>query len=127
MLVLRPLLIFAFVWTDRLFAQVPYLIPSSGSLEGHKIDCNFLSGNFHFHCLPLYLAYLIETVFGLLGTICLLMIIWAGFEWAFTGFQGDTSKAKNRLRNAIFGLIFAVLSYLIVNTVISTLLGSQTP
>lgn len=100
-------------------AQVePHLIPESGILaEG----CNFITGEFHFHCIPLYVAYLIQLIFSFLGTICLLVIIWAGFEWAFAGFQGDTSKAKLRLQNALLGLAFCVLSYLMVDTLISAL------
>ena len=97
----------------------PELIPASGYVG----SCNFIDGDIHFDCVPVYLAYLIQMIFGMLGTICLLMIIWAGYEWAFSALKGDSQQAKARLRNAIFGLIFSVLSYLMVDTILSVLLG----
>lgn len=101
------------------FAQfTTYLIPEDGILAQ---GCNFITGEFHFHCFPIYLGYLIQLVFGLLGTICLAMIIWAGYEWSFSGLMGDKEKAKNRLTNALLGLAFSVLSYLIVDTIVGAL------
>lgn len=102
----------------RALAQLtPSLIPQDGMIG----RCNFVTGDIHFDCVPLYVAYLIQLLFGSLGTICLLMIIWAGYEWAFSGLEGDSQKAKARLRNAIMGLIFSVAAFLIVDTVVSVL------
>lgn len=102
----------------------PQLIPESGQIG----SCNFITGDFHFDCIPLYLGYLVQMVFGFLGTICLLMIIWSGYEWVFAGAGGDNQKAKSRLTNALLGLAFAVLSYLIVDTIVSVLFaGPQAP
>jgi hypothetical protein len=43
--------------------------------------CNFITGDIHFDCIPLYFAYLIQLVFSFLGLICLAMIMWAGYKW----------------------------------------------
>lgn len=97
----------------------PQLIPESGQIG----RCSFITGDIHFDCIPLYLAYLIQLIFGMLGTLCLVMIIWAGYEWAFSGLQGDSQRAKSRLKNAILGLAFSVLSFLIVDFVVGVLLA----
>ncbi len=104
--------------------STPNLIPQNGVMviNGQVVpNCNFLNGDLHYHCVPIYVAYLIRLLFGLMGTICLFMIIWAGFEWAFSGLQNDTQAPKTRIRNAIMGLVLCTLSYLLVDTVISAL------
>ena len=108
------------------FAQLqnPQLIPESGMLDG---VCNFVTGEIGFACVPVYLGYLIQLVFGVLGGFCLLEIMRAGYEWAFSGFGGDTSKAKSRIRNALMGLAFAVLSFLIVDNVVTVLFAGARP
>ncbi len=106
------------VWAPSVGAQlIPSVIPASGMIG----RCSFITGDFHFDCIPLYLGYLIQLVFGLLGTVCLIEIIWAGYEWAFSGLTGDNQKAKGRLTNAILGLIFSLLAFLIVDTVVSAI------
>lgn len=95
----------------------PQLIPESGIIG----NCNFITGEIHFDCIPLYLAYLIRLVFSLLGIIFLAMIIWGGYEWAFSGLQSDSQKAKSRIRNAVLGLVFSLLSFLIVDAIVGVL------
>ena len=106
------------------FALTPYLLPESGTLGG---TCDFVTGEMHFECIPLYLAYLIKVIFGMLGTFCLLQIILAGYQWMITGIpgsgSGDTSGPKARLKNALFGLGFALLSFLITDLIVSVLIG----
>ncbi len=102
----------------------PYLIPRDGVMVINGVvvpNCNFLNGDLHYHCVPIYVAYIIRLLFGMMGTICLVMIIWAGFEWAFSGLQNDTQAPKTRIKNAIMGLVLCTLSYLLVDTVISAL------
>ena len=101
----------------------PQLIPRSGVLAP---GCNFITGDIHFHCIPLYLAYLIQLVVACLGTICLVMLIWAGYEWAFSSLEGDAQNAKKRIRNALLGMVLALLSFLIVDTVVTVLFTGPT-
>jgi hypothetical protein len=118
LLVLAPLLVPA-----AAFAQLnPQLIPESGTIG----RCSFITGDIHFDCIPLYVGYLIQLIFSFIGTICLVEIIWGGYEYALSGFQGDTTTAKKRISNAIFGLVFSVLAFLIVDTIVSVLLAGPT-
>lgn len=109
------------LWPLAASAQFLPLIPASGTIA----NCDFRTGDFHFNCFPVYLAYLIKVVFSVLGTLALLMLILAGYEWGTSSLEGgDTSKAKNRIKFAIGGFVFSILSYLIVNTIISAAFGT---
>jgi len=93
----------------------PHLIPTSGTIGG----CSFITGQFTWGCIPLYIGYLIQTVFSFIGTLCLIQIIWAGYEMAIGSVSGDKEAGKNRLQRALMGLAFSLFVYLIVNMVVS--------
>lgn len=95
------------------------LIPTGGNIG----SCNFVTGEFHFECFPLYLAFLIQVLFGFVAGGCLLHIVWGGYEWALAGLGGDTQGAKKRIQNAIIGLTMAVLTFLIIDTILLNLLS----
>lgn len=103
-------------WTKAL-AQAP-LIPESGTIG----NCSFITGEFHFECFPLYLAYLIRFFFGFAGGFALTEIIRGGYEYALSGVQAtgvDKESAKKRITHAILGLSVTVLTYLIIDTIVS--------
>ncbi len=97
----------------------PSLIPASGILAP---DCNFVTGEFHFHCIPLYVSYLIKLVFSFLGTIALIQIMIAGYQIQMGHLTGDNEGGKKRLYAAIFGLVFSLLAFLLIDTVISAVI-----
>ena len=97
----------------------PQLIPETGVLSP---TCNFVTGDLHYECIPIYLAYVIKLIFGFTGMICLLQIMRAGYELAFSGF-GDRESSKKRIQNALLGLAVCIFSYLIVDTVVTVLLS----
>lgn len=102
------------------YAQKLELIPGSGMIG----SCNFVTGEFHYACFPLYLGYLIQLAFAFGVGTCLTQIIWGGYEYAITpAVGGDNSGAKTRIRHAIIGLIVCILSFLIVDTIVLNLLS----
>ncbi len=118
---LRPVGLLGFLPAVAL-AQSPQglqLIPESGRIA----DCNFITGEFHFNCFPVYLGYLIQLAFAWGVGTSLMQIVWGGYEWAFAGLGGDTQGAKKRIQHAIIGLIVSILAFLIVDTVILNLLS----
>lgn len=101
----------------------PQLIPDTGTIG----SCSFITGDFHFECFPLYLAYLIRFAFAFAGGFALFQIIQGGYEYALSGLPAgivDKESAKKRISNAIIGLIVTVLSYLIVDTIVSAVFGA---
>jgi len=60
------------------------------------------------------IAYVINSVLGLLGVIFLVLIIYAGFLWmTATGNDEQVTKAKNILTRSIIGVIIIVAAYAI--------------
>lgn len=116
-----PIVIGLMMIASAVYAQDPALIPPDGELGGS--DCSFYTGVFGFHCFPIYVAYLIQTLFGLTGGFFLTNIIFAGFQIAYSPVTGDKDKGKERLRTAILGFAICVLAFLIVDFIASTLLS----
>ena len=97
----------------------PHLIPP----ESAKIaGCNFMTGEFSYNCIPLYVAYIVKTILSFLGTLALIQIIYAGYEIAIGSLEGDKEKGKKRLKNSIMGLLAAIFSFAIVDMILAVVL-----
>lgn len=71
------------------------------------------------------IANIIRIALGLLGTIALLLILYAGFIWMTAGGdQEKVSRAKKILSSALIGLLIIMASFAITSFVISRLLGA---
>jgi hypothetical protein len=93
------------------------LIPEEGSIG----ECNFVTGELGFQCVPIFIAYVVEWMFAAIGTWAVIMMVYAGYEIALGGALGGTSdKGKQRLTWAIVGLIASLLSFAILNFVIAS-------
>ncbi|MEK7218394.1 MAG: hypothetical protein AAB728_02920 [Patescibacteria group bacterium] len=101
--------------------SAPTVIPRSWD-EG---ACNIITGELHFGCFPILLAYLIQYLFMGIGMLALIQIMIAGYQWAVGSFgEGaptTVDSAKKRLRAAIVGLVFSILVFAIINFVISSI------
>lgn len=104
-------------------AQGPQVIPDTGMIG----TCSFITGEFHFECIPLYLAYLIRLLFSMAGGFALFQLIQGGYEYALSGLQPvasglpDKEAAKKRITNAILGMVVVVLSYLLIDTLVTAI------
>ena len=68
----------------------------------------------------------IQAVLGFLGIIFVVLMIIGGIQWMTAeGNEESVKKAKNRIKNAVIGLVIVVLSYAISVFVISTLLKNN--
>ncbi len=108
----------------KVFAQGvgPQLIPDSGTIG----NCSFVTGDFHFDCIPLYLAYLTRLAFGMAGGFALFQIVQGGYEYAISGLPTgiiDKESAKKRITHSLLGLVVVIFAYLIVDTIISAIFG----
>lgn len=62
-----------------------------------------------------FIVKLIDLVSSLAGTLCVLMLLYGGFQYMISGLNDDKESAKKTIRYAITGLIVSFLAYLIVN------------
>ena len=68
---------------------------------------------------------IIIIILGTLGTVFVVLIIIAGFQWMTA--SGDSEKvdeAKDRIKNSVIGIVIILASYAIVNFVIKVILSS---
>ncbi|MBI3331764.1 hypothetical protein HYZ99_02280 [Candidatus Peregrinibacteria bacterium] len=100
-------------------AQEPALIPPSGTLGA---GCNFITGEFDFECIPIYIGYLVQVVFAASGGFALIEILKSGYQIAMGGLTGDKERGKQRLTWALIGLAFCILAFVIVDYVVTTLI-----
>ncbi len=106
-------------------AQNPNLIPENGLLAP---GCNFITGEFGFHCVPIYIGMLMKILFGFAAGIALTEIIYSGYQIAFGGLQGgDTSGPRMRILYALLGLAVSVFAFAIIDTALLALTTPATP
>lgn len=119
-----------------LFLAITLLLPARALLQGPGLqvvpdtgmigNCSFITGDFSFECIPLYLAYVIRIAFGFAGGLALFQILQGGYEYALSGLQQfgglpDKESAKKRITNAILGLVVVVFAYLIIDTIVAAI------
>jgi type IV secretory pathway VirB2 component (pilin) len=75
-----------------------------------------------------YLQGLYRLLIGVGAIFAVVMIIIAGYQWIFSGGSADkTGAAKKRILSAVIGLILALLSYVILNTITPRLVALRFP
>lgn len=69
-----------------------------------------------------FIGRLIKAILGLSGSVALLMFVWGGFQYLWSG--GDpkkVEKGKETLINAVKGIVIIFFAYAAVNTIIKAL------
>jgi hypothetical protein len=90
-------------------------------LKGASDTCNggVKNSNGSGSAIIIYLKWILQLASGLVGTVIVLMLVWAGLGYiTSTGDPGQIKTAKNRIVNAITALIlflsmFAILNFLV--------------
>ena len=69
---------------------------------------------------------IVRVMLFLIGVISVIMLIYGGIQYVLsTGDSGKVTNAKNTILYAIVGLIVAILSYAIVNFVLTSINGEK--
>ncbi len=83
------------------------------------------TGALHVTDILYFIVKLIDLVSGLAGTLCVLMLLYGGFQYMMSGLNDDKESAKKTIRYAIMGLIVSFLAYLIVNLLFVQFTGME--
>ncbi len=75
--------------------------------------------------LKTYLAGMYTTIIGIAGIVAVVLIVWCGIKLMTSGSAGGKSEAKKCITNAIFGLLLAVGSWILLYTINPFLLINQ--
>ncbi len=84
-------------------------LPGIGDPNTGYIDVTKGMGN--------YINMIIRLVLGLIGVLAVFMIIVGGIEYMSTVSLGEKEGARTRITNALFGLLLALASYILLNTI----------
>ncbi len=75
-----------------------------------------------------YIRGVYRLLIGLAALFAVVMIIIGGYQWIFSGGSSDkTGAAKKRIFGAAIGLMLALLSYIILNTITPRLVALRLP
>lgn len=72
--------------------------------------------------LESFIGRLIKAILGLSGSVALLMFVWGGFQYLWSG--GDpkkVEKGKETLKNAVLGIVIIFFAYTFVSAIIKIL------
>lgn len=94
-------------WATDSFAQIQYvpLTPLPGDNPGEPIT------------VTQYLPRVFTLLVGLAGVLAVLMIVIGGVQYLSTDAIGGKNEAKERITNAIMGLLLAIGAFIILNTI----------
>ncbi|MEK7180436.1 MAG: pilin [Patescibacteria group bacterium] len=73
--------------------------------------------------LNTYLQFVFQFAIGITGILAVIMIILGGITYLSTDAVSGKTEGKNMISNALWGLLLAILSWLILNTINPTLLN----
>ncbi len=73
-----------------------------------------------------YFSQMYQLGVGIATALAVLMVIWGGVEYVTTDAIGGKEEGKERIQNAILGLLLALGSYLILKTINPALLNTNT-
>ena len=74
------------------------------------------------------IARVIKIVLGFLGTIAVVLIIVAGFQWmTAAGNEDKVGKAKKIMTAAVIGLVIVLMAYALSTFVINAIIGATNP
>jgi len=87
--------------------------------EGYKSDCTQTSNE---TTLEKYLPGVFKLAIGLSAVFAVLMIVIGGFQYISSDAIMKKSEGKERIKNAVFGLVLVISAWLILNTINPNLL-----
>jgi len=80
-----------------------------------------------FNFFELYVSAIYVYLIGISILIAIIMIMIGGLQYAFAGGHGDVGKAKERIKNAVIGLVLLLSTYSILYLVNPQLVSLETP
>ncbi|MCL2869204.1 hypothetical protein FWF48_00105 [Candidatus Saccharibacteria bacterium] len=110
------------IWVGRIFAA-----PTTGGVAGGALEAKGTDQPTDLFGASGIFTQVTNTLLFGVGIISVIMLIYGGFRYIISG--GDSKRvtdAKNTIMYAIIGLIIAILSYAIINFIITSLASSST-
>ncbi len=124
---IKTIIIISFLFI--LVGNFSYAVPSGGAVGGvdkqllEELDKAGTASNLSAKDPRLIVADIVKTLLSILGTIFLVLVVYAGFLWmTAAGDEKKVEKAQSIIKMAIIGLAVVLLSYAITLFVVNVLL-----
>lgn len=126
--IILSLLIFTFVIPIFAIAQADSKVPAIETIRNEKYGATELgydTSGVAIDKLRNTRNIIIKTILGFIGAFFLVLIIWGGYDWMFSGGNEErVTNAKKRIKMAVNGLIIVLLSYMLTSFIIDALFKS---
>ncbi len=83
------------------------------------LACGIRTGRISFALLPYFVTYIANFLLGLSGIIAVLFIVIGGYNYIYGGIMDQKEKGKNTIMHALIGMWVAILSWVIVQVVLT--------
>ncbi|MFC1750525.1 hypothetical protein ACFL2V_17155, partial [Pseudomonadota bacterium] len=85
------------------------------------LGCAIKSGRITLEIVPYFITYIANFLLALIGLVVVLFIVLGGYYYIYGGLTEQKEKGKKTIANALLGMVVAILSWVIVNVVISAI------
>ncbi len=99
---------------EQTFSQV-----SVAENRAKILACAIKRGRISFSMLPYFVTYIANFLLGLSGIIAVLFIVIGGYNYIYGGITDQKEKGKKTIMHALMGMWVAILSWVIVQVVLT--------
>ena len=99
----------------------PFTYKNKAFGEQDVLACGIRTGDISLWMIPFYIKYFIQFALTIAGLIAVFSLIVGGYFYLFGGMASDKDKGKNAIVYGLLGFVVAMLSWAIVNVVVSAL------
>ncbi len=115
-------------WASMMNIVLQLLVPiahAQSIVTDGIAGCDFATGEINAGtCIPSFIAHIIQWIFALAGSVCIIMIIFGGYEITLGKLSGSGGESgRNRIRWAIIGFVMSATSFYIMDFIIAAIAG----
>jgi len=83
------------------------------------MGCAIKTGRISLKLIPYFISYFANFLLSLVGLISMLFIVIGGYFYIYGGLTENKEKGKKTIYHALLGMAVAILSWVIINVIIS--------
>jgi len=97
--------------------QIAKMLKTDGRDEA--LACAIITGRISLNMIPYFISYFANFLLSLVSLISMLFIVIGGYYYIYGGLVENKEKGKKTVYHALLGMAVAILSWVIINVIIS--------
>lgn len=97
------------------------IVINEPSERDNLLGCAIKTGRISLNMLPYFVTYIANFLLSLAGIISVLFIVIGGYQYIYGGLIDQKEKGKKTILNAVAGLAVALLSWVVVQIIITAI------